>query len=242
MKKYLSVISSVIVFSQSYAMDYIVFDPKNLAEAQEHYKMLDSQLDELIEQKNKLETQIGQLDEQYAAITGSNNFANIFEQKNTDGSDYFDWIATLDELQQSIQDGSAPSSELTLKLKEYNEQYGAPHTADTYVPHNPESYSAKWQAEQAMAVREGLGVSEVAFDKADGINSYIKKLRDESYEISTQKQALDYGNNIQLYMVTLMNEIMRLQAQQLRLMAVTENETAQINDFNSKFFNTDFIK
>jgi hypothetical protein len=243
LNKYWRWVPMLLVVSNSFAFDYIVFDPKNLAEAQEQYQMLKSQLDEMVQQKNKLETQIGQLDDQYLAITGENDFYKIFEQKNKNGSDFFEWISTLDDLQKSIQDESAdPTNELSVKLQEYNEIYGNPNTPEIYVPHKPDSYSAQWQAEQAVAVREGLGVSDMAFDKANGINNYIKKLREESYEIATQKQAQDYGNNIQLYMVTIMNEIMRLQAQQLRLMSVSENETAQINDFNAKFFNTDFLR
>lgn len=226
----------------SSAIDYIVFDPKNLAEAEEHYRVLQSQLDQLVEQKNSLATQIVQLDAQYLAITGKNDFYKIFEQKAQDGTDFFDWITSLDNLQQTIQtDDTYADDELTKKIQHYHNLYGTPKTPDIYVPHDPQSYSAQWQAEQSLAVQEGLSVSDIAFDKADGINQYIKNLRTQGYEISTQKEAIDYGNNIQLYMVTLMNEIMRLQAQQLRLMAVSENETAQINDFNSRFFNTDFL-
>lgn len=243
LKKILTIVILLLLNNSSIAIDTIVFDPKNLAEAEEHYRVLKSQFDQLVEHARMLETQIEQLDAQYAAITGKNDFHQLFEQKNTDGSNFFDWISTLDSLQESIQQGvTSPTDDISLKVYEYQEIYGKPHAPEAYVPHAPKSYSAQWQAEQALAVQEGLSVSEVAFDKADDINQYIKKLRDEAYEVSTQKEAIDYGNNIQLYMVTLMNEIMRLQAQQLRLLAVSENETTQVNDFNHNFFNTDFIK
>ena len=226
-----------------YAFDYIVFDPKNLAEAQEHFQMLSSQLEVLQDQKEKLQTQIGQLDDQYLATVGENDFLGLFEQKNKDGSDFFNWISTLDDLQQNIQQGVYdPDNELSIRMQEYNEVYGLPQSPEVFVPHDPQSYNAQWQSEQALTVREGLSVSDMAFDKADGVNTHIKKLRDQSYEIYSQKEALDYSNNIQLYLVTLMNEIMRLQAHQLRLMAVAENQTAQVNDFNRRFFNTDFLK
>jgi conjugal transfer/entry exclusion protein len=169
----------------------------------------------------------------------SGTFDNLFEK-----DEFWQLMTDIENLQAIINGKEVGAVDEALKQSagHYREMYGELRNPDYYNPENSDSYSAFSQSDHSNAVMEGLTTSKAMIERSAELNTLIGGYADENYSLETQKQAIDFGNNLQIELLRVMNEMLRLQAQQVRLMAAAENETAQNNDFNSKFFNTDFYQ
>ena len=74
------------------------------------------------------------------------------------------------------------------------------------------------------------------------MSNKLREYQDKNYTLNTQKEAIDFGNNLQIELLHSVNELLRMQALQYNLLSETENIAAQHNEFNRKFFNTDFYE
>ena len=136
-----------------------------------------------------------------------------------------------------------PNELLFKQIQYYNNLYGLSGDAEMYVPHDPKSYSALFQVHQALAARQGLSISDVAFDRTHHYDKeQIEKLETQGYSLLNAKESMDYANTLQLELIKLFNDMMKLQARQLQLMSINETESSLHNDFNTRFFNTNFSK
>ena len=214
-----------------------VIDNSNLVEMANH-------LTELKKHYDLLNDQYLQLQKQYAAITGINDYSAIFELLDKNGNNFWSWSPDTENLDQMTTANQGNPNELLFKqIQHYNEIYGMSGDAELYVPHDPKSYSAQFQVQQALAARQGLSISDVAFDRTHHYDKeQLEKLEIQGYSLQNAKESMDYANTLQLELIKLFNDMMKLQARQLQLMSINETESSLHNDFNAKFFNTDFNK
>ena len=209
-----------------------VYDHSNWVVAGEQLTTLKAQIE-------ALDLQLTELENQYLAITGSNSFNGSF-----DNDDFWQLIEDMDSLREMIRTNGANTDDKTLKesINFYDEIYGSVSEAEDFFPEKPHAYSANSLEGHSAATREGLIMSKTIVERVNEMSNKLREYQDKNYTLNTQKEAIDFGNNLQIELLHSMNELIRMQALQYSLLSESENIETQNNEFNRKFFNTDFYK
>lgn len=226
----------------NFLLAQIVHDPKSYGQDTLQLEAIYEQYEVLYDQYETLEEQLVKLAEQYNAMTQINDFSDFMDFMDKYGDDLWIWLPEIEQISALIQDPTGYEfGDFVERIQKYEEKYDKPKQAEDFTPHNVESYSGQAQAGHASTVRESLVISDAALDRT----IYIENILEEHHRavgvnkdrVFTQKQAIDYGNSLKLQLAFLLNEMLKLYAQDLRLSSATANQTAQHNDFNAKFFN-----
>lgn len=198
-----------------------------LVELDEHYKMF--------------EKQYKTLDDQYKAITGANDNSELFEELLDIGEhyDFWDWTPDISDIEDMTKGGYQAGS-LSDRIEYYNKKYGEPHSKEDFVSHSPDHNTAVVQADQAIYSRAGMGMGHEAFDRSNEFHDAYEKQRAEAGTHLTQKQAVDYSNQLLLQMTAILNEILKIESMQLQLLALMTKTEDTSNEFNSQFFTTSY--
>jgi hypothetical protein len=198
-----------------------------LLELDEHYKMF--------------EKQYKTLNDQYGAITGANDNSEFFEEILDIGEhyDFWDWTPDISDIEDMVEGGYQAGS-LSDRIEYYNKKYGEPHSQEDFVSHSPDHNTAVVQADQAIYSRAGMGMGHEAFDRSNEFHEAYEKQRSVAGTHLTQKQAVDYSNQLLLQMTAILNEILKIESMQLQLLALMTKTEDTTNEFNSRFFQSNY--
>lgn len=203
----------------------VVYDPTNNL-------VFVEQLTQLLQQYEVLQKQLAQIESQYKATTGKNIFGKQFNDPAH--KEFLNWTPTIDELSEMVRGGYQTGS-LSDRIEYYNRKFGNPITRSQITPHYEDSEMGIYGELSVESTRGGLAVSDVAFDRVDELSNRIGQLASDLDKQETLKESLDMNSRINIEIATLNVELMRLQAQAVRLSAVSQAEHDQVTAFNSHF-------
>lgn len=188
-------------------------------------------LNKLTEIKNTLDSNGQEIHGQSAAVRSMNStlqrgltgnsgiaaFNNTATERN-----FRDWTPSSADLVKMVQQGLQTGS-LTDQIKYYNEKFPVP-TSENLDPNNPNSATANYGVFSAISTNAALGIADKSFDNAPDIIKQINFLYQQIDEEQTLKQGMDLNSVILLKIATLQTDLVRLQAQQLKMLGVSQEE------------------
>lgn len=132
------------------------------------------------------------------------------------------WTPSSEDLANMVAQG-LQTGNLADQIKYYNQKFKIPTTAEL-MPHNPGSPAADYGVFSAVSTNTALSVADKGFDNVQQIQDQINFLYQELDRQQTLKQSQDFNSVILLKIAALQTDLIRLQAQQLKIQAVSQQE------------------
>jgi hypothetical protein len=206
------------------------------------YDVEDAQVfQQLTDVKTQLETLYDQYEElqaQTEALTEAEDYHDYFAIIG-DAQDFWGWTPSVDELEEMNSAGLQPGK-LQDRLKYYESRYGKSKKAtdfnENYDPQDPTTHMAAVQADQSASSRFALAVGHESFNRAEDFQEGYEKQLNKLKSVDTMKKSADMSNQLQLQLAQLMNEMLKLQSQQVQMQALLLKEFDTENEFNDTFF------
>lgn len=171
-------------------------------------QQIQNQLQNIQELKNSVQnelTQIAQLDDQILAMTGFNEYSQLFngdlerELRRTLPSNLDEFVAIYDN-----DDSSNEAAAETQKARETE----AFKPEDIYSADNT-SIAAQNYKQSAESIYSTIGVSQLAYKKSNEKLDQLENMMDELDNTDDMKAAIDLNNRIGMENAMLMNELIK---------------------------------
>lgn len=143
------------------------------------------------------------------------------------------WTPTAEDLANMVQQGLQTGS-LSDRLTYYNQHFPIP-TAAQLTPADPKSVQANYGVFSAVSANAALTVSDKGFDQVKTVMDQLNYLYRQIDQQQSVKQSIDLNSVILLKIVALQAELIRLQAQQLKMQAVGQQEGNGYRLFGTRF-------
>ena len=134
-----------------------------------------------------------------------------------------DWTPSAQDLQNMVSQGLQTGS-MADQIKYYNEKFNVPRSVDL-TPADENSVMGSYGEFSAISTNAALSVADKSFNNASAISKQLNYLYGLIDQQPTLKQSMDLNTAIALKIAALQAELMRLQAQQLKMQAVSQHET-----------------
>jgi hypothetical protein len=195
-----------------------VVDQNLETQAQNTYNLLNSRIYNAINQSTMASMATSRTVQ--SSLTGSNN--NGLLNNTAADKEFRDWTPTSEDLQNMVAQGLQAGS-LADQIKYYNQKFHIP-TAAQLSPTNPNSPQASYGVFSAVSTNAALSVADKGFDNVTQIQQQINNLYQQLDRQQTLKQSQDFNSVILLKIAALQTDLIRLQAQQLKIQAVAQQE------------------
>ena len=139
-----------------------------------------------------------------------------------DEQKFRDWTPSVEDLANMTAQGLQTGS-LADQIKYYHEKFQIPSAA-RLTPGNPHSPVADYGIFSAVTTNAALTVADKSFNNVPQIQLQINSLYQQLDRQSTLKQAQDFNSVIMLRIAALQTDLIRLQSQQLKIQAVSQQE------------------
>lgn len=133
-----------------------------------------------------------------------------------------DWTPTSADLASMVAQGLQTGS-LSDQIRYYNQKFNIPNAAQL-SPRNPQSPQADYAVFSAVSTNAALSIADKGFDNVVQIQQQINTLYRQLDQQSTLKQSQDFNSVILLKIAALQTDLIRLQSQQLKISAVSQQE------------------
>lgn len=130
------------------------------------------------------------------------------------------WTPTAQDLEMMVQQGLQTGS-LADRIKYYNQKFPLP-TIQQLSPDGQSNVNANYGVFSAVTTNAALGVADKGFNNAAEIVQQINLLYSKIDTQQSLKQGLDLNSVILLKIAALQADLMRIQAQQLKMQAVSQ--------------------
>jgi hypothetical protein len=162
------------------------------------------------------------LEESMTGVTGIGAEFNTAQEQN-----FRNWAPSAEDLANMVAEGLQTGS-LADQIKYYNQKFPIPKITDL-TPNNENSIAGNYGVFSAVNTNAALSVADKSFDNAQQIVNQINFLYTLIDRQQTLKQSMDLNTAILGKIATLQNELLRVQAQQLKMQAVSQqqNNTAR---------------
>lgn len=154
------------------------------------------------------------------STTGSTGIGAEFNTATEQG--FRNWTPTAEDLSNMVQEGLQTGS-LADQITYYNQKFHIPKAAQL-TPHNPNSIVGNYGVFSAVTTNAALSIADKSFDNAKQISDQINYLYSQIDLQPTLKQQLDLNSAILLKIAALQTDLIRLQAQQLKVEAVAQQQ------------------
>lgn len=164
-------------------------------------------------------------------LTGTSGVA--LANNSSDEQTFRNWTPTAQDLDMMVQKGLQTGS-LADRIKYYNQKFPLP-TVQQLNPNNPNGATANYGVFSAIATNAAFGVADKSFNNAGDIAQQINLLYMSIDRQDSLKQGLDLNSVILLKIAALQADLMRIQSQQLRMQAVSQQQSNTQRNFLSGF-------
>ena len=189
-----------------------VVDTQLETQSQNIYQVLNGAILNSIN-KGTMANQYTNINIQKGLIGNSNiGLVNNLEPEQT----FRNWTPTSADLASMVQQGLQTGS-LSDQIKYYNQKFNIPQG-------NAKSPAADYGVFSAVATNAALGIADKGFDNAIYIQQQINFLYQQLDRQQTLKQAQDFNSVILLKIAAFQADLIRLQSQQLKITAVSQQE------------------
>jgi|GEM_PF-4393106 len=155
-----------------------------------------------------------------SSLTGNTSAGFLY---NTQSEQQFrNWTPTAADLADMAAQGLQTGS-LADQIKFYNQKFGVPSAAQLN-PQNPQSPEANYGVFSAVTTNAALGIADKGFDNVVQIQQQINYLYQQLDRQQTLKQSQDFNSVILLKIAALQTDLIRLQSQQLKIQATSQQE------------------
>ena len=218
-------------------------DPTDLTEIisllSDQLELLSEQFEELKDQNLELDAHTITLNDQYLSMGhGKTSVDDLFNISTND--DFWDWTPTIEEIE-DMRSSGLQEGKLKDRLAYYEGRYGEAKDPEDfnedYSENQPHTQIAALQSDQSANARFGLALGEASFNRTEEFQNGYQKQFDKLENIETQKQSADFNNQLQLQLTQMVNELIKLQAAQVKMQSLILKEYDHENEFNDRFFN-----
>jgi type IV secretion system VirB5/TraC/TraE/TrbJ family protein len=155
-----------------------------------------------------------------SSLTGNNSIGLLNNSASEQA--FRNWTPTASDLANMVAQG-LQTGNLADQIKYYNQKFKIP-TAAELMPNNPASPAADYGVFSAVSTNTALSVADKGFDNVQQVQDQINFLYQELDRQQTLKQSQDFNSVILLKIAALQTDLIRLQAQQLKIQAVSQQE------------------
>lgn len=177
-----------------------------------------------------VQAQTNILQESLTGISGMGSAFNTQQEKN-----FRNWTPTAQDLANMVAEGLQTGS-LADQIKYYNQKFPIP-TMQQLTPNDKNSIAGNYGVFSAVNTNAAFSVADKSFDNAAQIVNQINYLYTLIDRQQTLKQSMDLNNAILAKIASLQNELLRVQAQQLKMQAVDQQQSN-----SARLLMTHFIK
>jgi len=158
-----------------------------------------------------------------SSLTGTSSAGML---NNSSAEQQFrDWTPTSEDLAEMIAQGLQTGS-LADQIKYYNQKFHIP-TAEQLNPKNPQRPATQSAVFSAVSTNVALSVADKGFDNVVQVQQIINSLYQQLDRQTTLKQSQDFNSVILLKIAALQADLIRLQSQQLKIAAISQQEHNQ---------------
>lgn len=154
------------------------------------------------------------------SLTGNSGVGATFN--TTEEQNFRNWTPSSKDLENMVRQGLQTGS-MADQIKYYNEKFNVPSAADL-TPADENSVMGNYGEFSAVSTNAALSVADKSFDNARAISLQLNSLYSMIDQQPTLKQSMDLNTAIALKIAALQAELMRIQAQQLKMQAVSQHQ------------------
>jgi type IV secretion system protein VirB5 len=158
------------------------------------------------------------LEESLTGITGVGAMFNTAQEQN-----FRNWTPSAEDLVNMVAEGLQTGS-MADQIKYYNQKFPIPKVTDL-TPNDDSSIAGKYGVYSAVNTNAAFSVADKSFDQAQQIVNQINFLYTLIDRQQTLKQSMDLNTAVLAKIATLQNDLLRVQAQQLKMQAVSQQQS-----------------
>lgn len=179
---------------------------------------LDSMSASISSTNTAVQAQTQVLEESMTGITGVGAEFNTAQEQS-----FRNWAPSAEDLANMVAQGLQTGS-LADQIKYYNQKFPIPKVTDL-TPNDDNSIAGNYGVFSAVNTNAALSVADKSFDNAQQIVNQINFLYTLIDRQQTLKQSVDLNSSILGKIATLQNELLRVQAEQLKMQAVSQQQS-----------------
>lgn len=172
---------------------------------------------EITQQSSSISSLNRTIQEGITGTTGAAAFNNLKTEQ-----DFRDWTPNSADLANMVREGLQTGS-LADQIKYYDEKFRIPKPEQLDAK-NPNSLQADYGVFSAVSTNTAFSVADKGFDNVDHILKQLNLLYKQVDQQQTLKQSVDLNSILLLRIAALQTDLIRLQAQQLKMQAVSQQE------------------
>lgn len=209
----------LISVNTAFAVETIPVSDANLqSTAEQTYSVLNTKIYGAINQSTSATQSMNRSIQ--GSLTGTNGTGlrnNALEEQS-----FRNWTPSSQDLINMVQQGLQTGS-LADQIAYYNSKFKVP-SAQQLNPGNPDAPTANLGVFSAVATNAAFSVADKSFDNVAQIQQQINYLYLQLDKQNTLKQSQDFNSVILLKIAALQTDLLRLQSQQLKMQAVSQEE------------------
>jgi hypothetical protein len=183
---------------------------------------------EIAQQSDSLQALNKTVQHTLSGSSGVGGLNNIATEQN-----FRNWTPSSADLASMVQQGLQTGS-MADQINYYNQKFKIPAAAEL-TPGNPHNVTADYGVFSAVATNAALGVADKSFDNVAYIVQQINFLYRQLDQQQNLKQSADFNTVILLKIAALQTDLIRLEAQQLKMLGVAQQQSNSKRTFAAQF-------